>query len=240
MDKIGIKIVLLGNSIHPLSIDKIIKWKSEVFALKNMGTIALPDYATGEDWGYSDGQIAKALSGINDTNIVFAISSVPLDDNYYMRRLPGNKVVISLFQVGEILNEKSIPIENFVLKSIYETCVLYSLYRDREIPMTEIASVAHDETRGCLFDMTGIKQEISVSSKAPILCDICYGKYLQKHVPKELLDKIREELKKIRLPRYDRIVVTVKKRPVVWLVVTAAISIALSVLGNYISHLFGM
>jgi hypothetical protein len=239
--KTKINLVFLGNNFQEYSKNRIMKWKSDVFELiSEHGTITLPEYTEGSAWNYLDSQIEKVLSKTTYKDILIAITNVPLEDNFYMRRLSGNRVVISIYQIGEILKFKGIPIENFLMKSLYEVCVLYYVYKDSKIPMSEIASVAHDETRGCLFDMTGIKQDIIVSSSSPILCDICYADYLKAHVPKEILDTIRKELKKIKLPTYQRISALIKKHPIVSIIITIVSSLIISVAGNYISKLLGI
>ncbi|NES75431.1 MULTISPECIES: hypothetical protein [Okeania] len=48
-------------------------------------------------------------------------------------------------------------IENFIIRNLYEFCSIYLEYA-RDASLVEY-SVAHDETRSCLFDMCGNKAD---------------------------------------------------------------------------------
>ena len=76
----------------------------------------------------------------------------------------------------EILFKKNIPIENLVLYLIYAYTLAFIKY-DNKIPKNGGAfDIIHDETRGCLFDMHGIKTDVIYSCNKPIICSSCIEK----------------------------------------------------------------
>ncbi len=240
MDNVKVQLVKLGEVNVWLDLGKITRWKSNLFqVLPKIDQHRLPARAEGYMWEYLDTQVSCALPERLDGDFLLAITDCPLEDNFYMRRLPNNRVCITLFQVRDILSRENIPVENFILKCLYEVLVLYtlSINNDGQLPKSE-ESYTHDETKGCLFDMTGNKDDLATSCRAPILCDTCYADFSRNRVPTNLLDNIRLELKNIRKPMYYRIVSIVKRHPIISLVITGIAAILLNIISILIMRLF--
>ena len=47
------------------------------------------------------------------------VTNVPLENNYFSRILSGNKVVVTIHQIKEILEEAEVPLENFIIAMLY-------------------------------------------------------------------------------------------------------------------------
>ena len=87
--------------------------------------------------------------------------------------------------------------------------------------------------------MAGNKTDLVVSCRVPILCDTCYAELPKATVPINLLDGIRRELRSVRLPAYTRLLRTVKRHPVLSILITAASGLLLNILADLIMKLFG-
>ncbi len=98
----------------------------------------------------------------------------------------------------EILENKHIPLENIVLRIIYAYSLAYLSF-DKNLPANiPTNKFMHDETRGCLFDMTGIKSEVIYSCCNPQICSFCIEKLKEKRVSNDMINIVQKEIKKIR------------------------------------------
>ena len=62
---------------------------------------------------------------VNETvHINVFVLDAPLEYNYYSRILDNDYVVVTYYQIREILYKEDIPLENFLLRLLYA----YSLY----------------------------------------------------------------------------------------------------------------
>ncbi len=240
MDKLKLQISKLGALNTWIDLSKFTKWRSRLFeVLPEVNQHRLPTKADGPFWNFSDNQVSRAVPRRIDGDILLVLTDAPLEGNYYMRRLSGNRVCISFFQVRDILARENVPVENYVLRSIYEVLVYYAIAKHHggDLPRSE-ESYTHDETKGCIFDMTGNKADIAVSSRAPNLCDTCYADRSRDGVATNILDIVRHELKRVRPPTYFRLLSTVKRRPIMSLILTALSAILLNVVSTLIMKLF--
>jgi hypothetical protein len=84
-----------------------------------------------------------------------------------------------------------------------------------------------------------LKYDITVSCNRPILCDDCYSQFASRKVPKEVLDRVRIELRRIKKPLFTRIVTKIKKHPIASLFVTIVASVGLNMLSSLLYRLLG-
>jgi len=99
----------------------------------------------------------------------------------------------------------------------------------------EHTNFAHDETRGCLFDMNGIKTDIVYSLHKPIICNYCIEKLKQEKISNEVISRIQKELGGIKKPLFYRITSFVKKHPIWSLMISALFAILLGAIGSLIA-----
>lgn len=66
----------------------------------------------------------------------------------------------------------------------------------------EAPGFTHDETKGCLFDMNGIKSDLIESCNKPIICRECEYKLTNAMVPNNVIENIKHELKSVKKPLY--------------------------------------
>lgn len=195
MTKIKVKIIILGHLIYPLNSKLLANWNSKVIDINSdINEYKLPADSDGVNWEFTDELLDRHVTKDFEEDFLLAIVNVPLQENYYTRRLSHNRVAITMFQIYEILQSANIPVENFILHRIYVYSILRKKYS--RIPDYTVSN-SHDETRGCLFDMNPYKEELVYSSSKPIICDDCYIKQAHEGVPIDFLDQVRKELKKI-------------------------------------------
>lgn len=230
---VKIKLDFLGYIPPDIDPRKIVNWKSKVFTIiSRTDQYSLPSQAEGPEWDYTDRQLEKALpTGRNEEDFLIAITQVPLQNNYYCRRLSKNRVIITTHEIANILQSAHVPLENYVLRMLYEMTVLF-LRKDR-IPTVD-ESFTHDETRGCIFDMTGVKMDIIASTSRPILCPDCIQKAKNDTVSITAINEVQAELMRIRMPFYELMVRFVKQRPKLSLSIALLVSVATNLVSNYI------
>lgn len=180
MHPLKIIIVSLGSLKYPVNMSYLVGWKSQIIKISHGASVGhLPD-AEGDNWEYTCDQLGALVHADNNASFTVALISAPLEDNYYMRRLGDKVAVLSLFEMAEIVRFSDFTIENYILRNIYELAVLYAA-NGALIP-SDTYSWAHDDVRGCLFDMNANKSDIVFSLHQPTLCDGCKARVLSKQV----------------------------------------------------------
>jgi len=234
--KIKVKLAILGIVPFELNTKSLIDWKSELFEVdKIIDRYSINQNSDKADWEYSDENIEKQLPDNFNGNIFFAITNIPLEDNYYSRRLSNNRICITFCEMAKFLKNENIPIENLILRLFYAYSLAY-LSHDKNLPSNiEFRSFTHDETKGCLFDMNGIKEEVIFSTNKPIICSTCVEKLKIHKVPENLIHHSQKEIEKINKTLYYRLFDFIKKYPLLSLLLSALFAIILGVIGSLIA-----
>jgi hypothetical protein len=239
-----ISVVQLGFLKRHINLRKLKQWKSKLFSIDTVDEIScMPESEPSNSWQYlSDDEIRKVLQHKGDSDITLVVTEYRLEDNFYMRRV-DNVVVTSLFEVGDILQYYHIPIEHFIVKNIYEIVTLLHIYQDLPNTRDEIPEIFHDETRSCLFDISGLKADIVYFfTGKPSLCSQCEAYLVKKQLPKNFLKYLICEIRRLRKPTFSKIYDFVKCHPV-WSIVIAiigqlVIGFLAGLLANYLFFLF--
>lgn len=190
-----------------------------------------------EFWGYSDQILNKELPKNSEADFFIGISYVPIEDNYYARRLENNRIVLSYYEMYQILNNGHMPLENLLLRVLYAYSLVYLRQNNTIPPQREFLGFTHDDTRGCLFDMNGNKTDILFSVDKPIICDDCTNRLRQEKVSDNKISTIKSEIKKIRKKKFYKIADFVKSKPILAIIISAFFGILLSVLAAIIFEL---
>ena len=231
MNPIRINLVLLGNLKYPIDVATLETWKSSIVKIQHGDSVGhLPD-AEGDEWEYTDEQLSKLLSADKNSDFTLGLINTPLEGNYYLRRLSDRVAVLSLHEMAEIVRYSEFTIEQYILRNAYELAVLF-IANGKLIP-SEYTTWAHDEVRGCLFDMNANKPDIVFSLHRPILCQACKTRVSSKQAPAALIPTLEHELTRIQKTLYVRMAEWVKSHPVAALLITAGSSVAL----NFISSI---
>ena len=187
--KVKISIRILGHQAPDLDIARLLSWRSALWELYEgcIETMPLNGPCDLESWGYSDKKLIGLAPPVQGADLSIYVMNVPLQDNYYFRRIARDVACLSLFEIGESLREHNIPVENVVLRMAYSSVMIYAR-KGHLPPMSEVVDLAHHETKGCIFDMAGIKSDIIFSTGNPRLCEACRVEASQERMTNESLD----------------------------------------------------
>ena len=234
--KVRIKLVTIGYLPHDFRIEKIKNWKSETFQLVgNIENFSLRTNSDGEHWEFSDSLIKEQLPNTSDVDFVIALVNVPIENNWYSRRISKNQIVITFHEIRDILRDSNIPLENVVLRLLYSYSLVYRQYGNRIPTVDEAVDFTHDETRGCIFDMNGIKTDLSFSCDKPQICDECQERLRKNSVSNDVIEQSKKEILKIRKEFYYRILDFVKKHPVWALIISSSYALILNIIASIIT-----
>lgn len=234
--KIRIRLIALGYPKVVLNLNRVRRWKSNIFSIVHEDAIELLPDTEGEDWEYSDTQLEGLLPQNNaDIDITVGIINAPLEDNYYSRRLHGSRIVVSLYGISNVLNSHDIPIENFVLRELYEFIVTFRKFGYVPDVSTHIK---HDETRKCLFDMTPDREDIVHSTNQPYLCDECTTGLKKAKVSTYFIGMVNKELKRIKKGTYYKIADFIKRRPILSIIISLTIAFLINLLSSVVFEAF--
>lgn len=236
MDKTKISVATIGHMPAEFDNRKIKSWKSALFSVVgDIENYSLTNDSDGYGWEYTDANLEQVLPEQFEGDVLIAIVNVPLEENWYSRRLSKNRVVFTFHEIKEILSLFNIPLENAVFRLLYAYTFLYKRSGGR-IPLNyEATNFTHDETRGCLFDMNGIKTDIVYSLHEPIICPDCVERLRKERVSNETIAIAEKEIIKIKKPLFYRIVSFVKKHPIWSIAISAISAIILGAIGSYIA-----
>jgi hypothetical protein len=94
MSKLKIRIVVVTYFKEELNLNKVVKWKSELFEvteIKDYCPNIEPDIET---WGYSDSLLEKELlPAKDDVNMTVYVLDVPLEDDCFSRIISVDRVI---------------------------------------------------------------------------------------------------------------------------------------------------
>jgi hypothetical protein len=236
MDKAKIKLVTIGHLPLHLNLSRVSAWRSEVFELVgDIENFALRCDSDSDGWVFSDALLKAQLPAHTGADLLIAIVNVPIEDNWYSRRLGDNQIVFTFSQIRDFLAWENIPLENAILRGLYAYTLLYRR-SGNEIPgFGEAPSFTHDETRGCLFDMNGIKSDLVESCNKPVVCGECEERLRNERVSTQTIKTVQKEIRKIRKHRYYRAFDFVKAKPLAALAISSAFAISLGVAGSLIA-----
>lgn len=238
MSNTKIKLVSIGHLPLDFQAKKVLRWKSSIFEVSGeIENFALRCDSDGPDWEFSDELVKDQLPVKFDADFMIAIVNVPIQDNWYSRRLGNNQIVFTFHQIREILEHYSIPLENVIFRLLYAYTLLFKRSGDKIPDFREAPGFTHDETRGCLFDMNGIKTDIVASCDMPVICDECEERLKREKVSNLLIGATQKEIRGIRRDLYYRALGFIKKHPIGSLVLSAIFALLIGTAGSLIASL---
>ena len=243
--KVNIRIVAMGSIISELDTKRIKNWKSELFNIEMVEERGyLPqksDLEYEDSWAYSDDLLETELpnikpSGGNGLDLTVYILDAPLEEDYYTRIICGNRILITYFDVRELLIKENIPLENYLISNIYTyVLLLLSKANSGQKPLLDIDdedAITHDYRDSCIYDMCGNKEEIVYSCVAPYICGACEQYLTKRNVTNQEIESARKELKRLKRNRYYRIVHWLKHHPMDAFFLSCLLAVMLSVVAG--------
>lgn len=236
MEKAKIKLVTIGHLPLHLDLNVVAAWKSDTFELVgDVENYALRCDSDSDGWVFSDALLKAQLPTHTGADFLLAIVNVPIEDNWYSRRLGNNQIVFTFSQIKDILAWENIPQENVILRVLYAYTLLYRRAGNSIPGLGEVPSFTHDETRGCLFDMNGIKSDLIESCNKPIVCGECEERLRNERVSDQMIKTVQKEIGRIRKHLYYRAFDFVKTKPIAALLISSTFAILLGVAGSLIA-----
>jgi len=262
--KIKIKIGIIGYLPFHFNKKLIKRWKSNEFEI--IDDIQEQDFMANADidpkdfnvssgkklhypWGYSDSLLEKETnsteSDSKEKNFSIWITFVPLENNYFVRRLSSNRVVLSYFEMYDILKKELIPVENLLLRTIYRHILIYRKYKEAIPSHKDKLNIPfiHDDTRGCLFDMCANKADVIFYLNKPDICKHCDSGLTSDDdntdkVGGNQIKQIKKECsEKIKRGSYYKIISFIKENPVFSLILSALFGILINIIAAVIYNL---
>lgn len=233
---VKIKLITVGIMPRGFDLDRITSWKSDIFSLD--GNIENYEFRLSSDlagWGFSDKNISNLVQTSDEANFTMILVNVPLEENYYSRRISNKCVVCTFYEIRQYLENDNIRITNAVLRALYAYSLLYTEYHQRIPIHSENYNFTHHETRGCLFDMTGNKEEIIESCASPIICSECQERLKLQRVANNTIQTASTEIAKIRKDLYYRVIGFVKAHPLCSLLLSTLFATSLGILSSLIA-----
>ncbi|MFM4945200.1 hypothetical protein ACEUC3_18625 [Aeromonas bivalvium] len=203
--KLRIAVTFLGPLRPRLDVEILEPWQSNFFDIENLAAIdelSLPEPGCGRT-NYSDDDLDELLAKPDGYDILVAIIDAPLEDEYYMRRLKGNRVVISVYDIAPLLIQHGYSFNAFVYRNLYQLLVAFHA-SSNSLPPTTKKKLAHTPTRGCLFDWNDNKQDILNSLDHPSVCRVCEERYVKGGPLASHMSELRSELYRIQRPLHVR------------------------------------
>lgn len=239
MKKIRIKIGVIGYLPFDFNRKMIKSWKSDGFEIiDDIDEFHFKNDSDTFSWGYSDKILNDELPKKYDGDFFLGITYVPIENNYYARRLEFNRVVLSYFEMFQILKKENIPMENLLLRVIYAYSLVYLRNQNNLPSQANILGFTHDDTRGCLFDMNGNKNDVVFSLDSPKICDDCTTRIRNEKVPDNYTNQIKKEIGRIKKKSFYKIAEFIKKEPIISIIISAAFGISLSLIATIIFEIF--
>jgi hypothetical protein len=231
----NIELIILGCISHLIDFPRIQRWNSKLFKITNIRTVHClpePNHVTPFlNQQFMDTQLADILGNDND-QLRIAIGNCELEDNFYIRRVRPRTAVISVRNPSIYLNEKSISIENFILKNVYEILDMYMETRD--LTSERIYSTHHRDTRGCLFDINGDVGDVIYNTEKPLICSQCKSRLEGLNLPNKYVNQLERELKRIRKKKILRLELFIRKYPLVSILLTFLFGVAVNIFSNIV------
>lgn len=236
MGKVKVKIIIIGHADRIVDFQIIQKHNSQFFECSDIEHIPIVPNCQKDDGFldnvYSKSELTKLLENIQFDGICIAVMNYRFNDNFYMHRLDSNKLCISITGIEEILLRKSISIENFVLKNIYEAFIFYKIFNN--LVNDEVYNFVHHDTRGCIFDLNGDKNDIIYNTESPIICEECQSKINKKSMPKDFIKSVQNELNKIHKPWIKSVEIFIKRYPLVSVFTTFIFATVINLISNVV------
>ncbi|OGS83889.1 MAG: hypothetical protein A2061_05050 [Gallionellales bacterium GWA2_59_43] len=234
-NRVRIQLATIGYLPHDFRIEKIQSWQSRIFQLSgNIENFSLRTNSDGDHWEFSDSLIKEQLPNTTDADFVIALVNVPIECDWYSRPVSDKQIVITFHEIRNILRDSNIPLENLVLRLLYSYSLAYRQFGNKIPTVEQSVDFTHDETRGCIFDMNGIKTDLPASCDKPQICEECQERLRRKSVSNDSIEHSKKEILKIRKDFYYRILDFVKMHPVWALLISSVYAVLLNIIASLI------
>ncbi len=164
-----------------------------------------------DNYAYSDKKLFSLLVPyINNTDLTIGITSVPIEDNWFLRPNDDRTAfIITIFEVDSIIDKTKRSLEDYF---VYQTliCILTSEYLKRS-GIEPSKRLLHDDCKGCLFDFCGNKDDICRGLLKLFIDDQCKGILIEGNVPEENINASLAVLRYMKKPNFRKMIYSIKE-----------------------------
>lgn len=232
MEKVKVHLVLLGTQLHMSTIKKLSNYKSDLFCIQSTSSISTLPNTDAYNWSYSKQLLSSLFIPDETADITIAIIENRLDGNCFACNLENESVLVTFYQADTILRDANIDLLNYLLLILYKASTIFLLSKQKMDNLS--ASIFHDQTKGCLFDIAGTKHDLIHSASKAHLCPECEACLGKASLPTDFIYTLKKELKKIRKSKYFLLTEFIKQNPILSLIITILFSISINILSSFI------
>ena len=146
MSKIKVSVATIGRMPKEFDRHKVKCWKSSVFEIVDeIESYTISRDTDGPDWSFTDASLETLLPDRFNGEFLIAIANVPLELNWYSRRLSANRIVFTFYEIMDFLKDENIPLENVVYRMLYAHVLLYMRSGNRIPTAEEPTNFTHDD-----------------------------------------------------------------------------------------------
>jgi hypothetical protein len=163
-------------------------------------TMGDPDLSS---YGYSDRVFTRLLAlHSKEHPVMVAVTSVPIEDNYFTRTIDDPKlIIITAFQSEEILKGSGRSPEERLAVALCAELLSFEFQRATGLSWR---TLFHQDLRGCLFDFVGIKSQAIAKLRGCEICQPCKGKLAESNMDTRILQAVNRILSRIRKPSFGK------------------------------------
>lgn len=197
-----------------------------------------------DDFSYSDDKLFTIIGPhTRGRDITIGITSVPLQNNWFLRPNHDRSVIIiTIFEADSLIADAKRTIEEYVVYQVLIAILTSDYYKRSGIQPSE--RLLHDDCRGCLFDFCGNKMEIVAGLQKLDIDTQCRGILLEGNVPNEKVNAVLSVLKYIRKPSINKTIYSVKRSPYLTMIFGIGVGIFINMISQVLmagkSLLFGI
>ena len=149
-------------------------------------------------YGYSDKKFESIINPhLNDYNFSVIITCAPIEGNYYTRTILDKIILITLYQSEEVVEKSKRTFEEYLIIAIAQELISFEFQR---VTGKNWDDLFHKDTRGCIFDFVGIKEQKAAKLISCKICDSCRGKLSTSNLNNKILIAFEKVLLRIKKP----------------------------------------
>lgn len=149
-------------------------------------------------YGYSDQAFFDLLAPhVSESDYLVAITSVPLQGNYFTRTLGCQFIITTLFECDELLDRSGRSAEDNLALTMCQELVSFEFQRVTGKGWRELF---HGDPRGCIFDFAGLKEQKVAKLRCFDICQPCRGVLAAANLNHDTVESVNRILGRIRRP----------------------------------------
>jgi len=169
-------------------------------AIANIGD---PDLAV---YGYSDATfLALLCPHLEDFDYSLAVTSVPIEGNFFTRTVERRLIITTTFQSEELLRRAGRTQEENLSLTLCQELMSFEFQRVTGLTWRDLF---HRDPRGCIFDSVPIKSQKIAKLTTCDICEPCRGKLAGSNMNANVLRSVDAILRRIRRPSLKNAILT--------------------------------